>query len=81
MGIFTKYVLSLIIPAISLTAADAATGTPHGNFDSSRYACKAKKTSSPFESSRMNAIKRANDILEGKNKGLYIINGKKVIIR
>lgn len=29
----------------------------------------------------MNAIKRANDILEGKNKGLYIINGKKVIIR
>ncbi|MDE7116102.1 MAG: hypothetical protein K2O56_06735 [Muribaculaceae bacterium] len=66
MGIFTKAAMSLIIPALSLGAADALAIGNHANFDLSKYAWKGNKTTSPFESDRMRMIMRANQVLEGK---------------
>lgn len=66
MGIFTKAVISLVLPAVCIGVADSAAGNIPTNFDLSRHAYKAKHVSSPFESDRMKKIMRTNDILEGK---------------
>lgn len=66
MGIFTKALISLIIPAACIGVADSTAGNIPTNFDLSRYAYKAKNVSSPFESDRMKMIMRANEMLEAK---------------
>lgn len=71
MGIFTKSALSLMIPVLAFGTVDAAVMGNHANFDLSKFAYKAKKTSSPFESDRMKMIMRANDLLEGKKGGAH----------
>lgn len=73
MGIFTKALISLVLPAACIGVADSTAGNIPTNFDLSRYAYKAKNVSSPFESDRMKMIMRANDLLESK-KGQKRIN-------
>lgn len=77
MGIFTKAVISLVLPAVCIGVADSAARNIPTNFDLNRYAYKAKQVSSPFESERMKQIMRANDVLDGKkvtkrNKAEYV---------
>lgn len=73
MGIFTKAVISLVLPAACIGVTDSTAGNIPTNFDLSRYAYKAKNVSSPFETDRMKMIMRANDLLESK-KGQKRIN-------
>lgn len=66
MGIFTKALISLVLPAVCIGVADSAAGNIPTNFDLSGHSYKAKHVSSPFESDRMKKIMRANDLLDGK---------------
>lgn len=66
MGIFTKSVISFIFPAVCIGAFQVSAENVTSDCAFSDYAYKAASVSSPFETARMKAIRRTNDILDGK---------------